>query len=422
LHLSSAFNRALIITQTTADAPRLNRTTQSPSITFLIATYNRKTPILNTLSHLQSLQSSIDIPTQTIVVDNASTDGSHNAIAEKFPAVTLIRQNKNRGACAKNLGLPHSTGDFIVFLDDDSYPDPHSLRQMLHHFASNPRLGAATFTVTLPDGSHEASAFPTVCIGCGTAFRREALISAGGLPNDFFMQAEEYDLSLRILDAGWDVERFKNLNVTHLKTKTARQPTRTTRLDTRNNLLVIARNFPRQWIRPYAIDWIKRYHWLAKSRGADHLIAFYAGLAQGLLKSLNIFRRRPISDGAFEKFAMPNRIREEMHHAARRQDLRNILLIDVGKNLYAYWQAARDLNLNVVAIADNNLASPGRTYRNIPIVDDVTARGLTFDAAIHTNISPVQAPARSAAWRATDARPLIDFFEPHPTRTSAIAA
>jgi GT2 family glycosyltransferase len=423
LHLHSTFNRALIISQNVENAARQNSSEQIANrITFLIATHNRKTSILNTLSHLQALESSLDFPTQTIVIDNASTDGSPDAIASQFPNVILIRQKKNHGACAKNAGFPQATGDFILFLDDDSYPDPHSLGQMIHHFAANPRLGAATFTVTLPDGSHEASAFPSVCIGCGTAFRREALIAAGGLPTDFFMQAEEYHLSLRILDAGWDIHRFDDLNVTHLKTKTARHPTRTTRLDIRNNLLVIVRNFPRRWILPYAIDWMNRYRWLAASRGPDHLLTFYLGLAQGLLKSANIFRRRPVSDGAFEKFAMLNRIQAEMRRTAREQNLRNILLVDVGKNLYAYWRAARDLNLNIVAIADNNLAALNRTYRGIPIVTDATARTLTFDVAIQTNISPVHGPIRSAAWRATDSRPLINFFESPSNQNTAIAA
>jgi GT2 family glycosyltransferase len=382
-----------------------------PLITFLLATHNRKTATLNTLSKLQSLERSGDFHTQTIIIDNASTDCTPEAIAEQFPAVHLIRQKKNHGACSKNAGLPTATGDFIIFLDDDSYPDANSIRRMITHFQNDPRLGAAIFNVTLPDGSREASAFPTVCIGCGTAFRREALIAAGGLPTDFFMQAEEYDLSLRLLDAGWDLRRFDDLHVSHLKTTTARRPARTTRLDIRNNLLVISRNFPRYWIRPYAKDWIQRYHWLAAGRGIRHRFAFYHGLLGGLLKSLIPNKRRAISDGAFEKFAMINRIRAELTHATRRHNLRRVLLIDVGKNLYAYWLAARALNLNIVAIADNSFASPDRKYRGIPIIDDTAARILPFDAVIIANDSPIHAPIRSATWRAMISRPVLTFSE-----------
>ena len=427
-------------------SPEFPATSNTPKITFLLATHNRKTATLNTLNHLQSLEKPSHFHTQTIVVDNASTDGTPDSIATNHPAVTLIRQTKNQGACAKNAGLPIATGDFILFLDDDSYPDAPSIQNMIAHFQSNPRLGAAVFTVTLPDGSREASAFPTVCIGCGTAFRREALLATGGLPNDFFMQAEEYDLSLRLLDAGWDIQRFDDLEVTHLKTKTARQPTRTTRLDIRNNLLVISRNFPRKWILPYAIDWIRRYHWLAATKGTKHRLAFYRGLIEGLAKSLIPFRRavassllspplvlrgrvrvgasrpshwlsdfpviptrRAISEGAFEKFAMINRIRSEMSQAIRQDKIQSILLIDVSKNLYAHWLAARELNLRIVAIADENLAQPGRHYRGIPILDDQSAQALIFDAAIIANTSPVQALSRHTQWTTMSHRPIINL-------------
>ena len=46
---------------------------------------------------------------------------------------------------------------------------------MVEHFEAMPSLGAAVFTVTLPDGSRECSAYPDVFIGCGVGFRRAAL-------------------------------------------------------------------------------------------------------------------------------------------------------------------------------------------------------------------------------------------------------
>ena len=93
------------------------------------------------------------------------------------------------------MALSKTRGKYVVFLDDDSFPLPGSVPRMVRHFQADPMLGAAVFTVTLPDGSRECSAYPDVFIGCGTGFRRRALEQAGGLPEDFFMQAEEYDLS-----------------------------------------------------------------------------------------------------------------------------------------------------------------------------------------------------------------------------------
>lgn len=114
------------------------------------------------------------------MVDNASDDRTVQAVREQFPSVILLPQPRNRGPCAKNIGLRAARGEFVVFLDDDSFPQRDSVRRMIEHFQNDPDLGAAVFTVTLPDGSRECSAYPDVCIGCGTGFRRRALLDAAG--------------------------------------------------------------------------------------------------------------------------------------------------------------------------------------------------------------------------------------------------
>jgi GT2 family glycosyltransferase len=395
---------------------------RSPRVTFLLSTYNRREAVLNTLGQLRGLQSLPDFVAETIVVDNASTDGTADAIADEFPKVHLLRQCANRGACAKNVGLAQAKGEFIVFLDDDSYPNADSIRRMIKYFEADARLGAAVFDVVLPDGSHESSAFPSVFIGCGTGFRREALIEAGGLPDDFFMQAEEYDLSLRLMNGGWRVQRFADLRVQHLKASSARQPARTTRLDVRNNLLVIARRFPRQWVRPYAIDWMRRYRWIAQTKGWRHRVAFWRGLFSGLMKALVPSRRQSVSAKAFEQFAMIQGIRSRMADAVAQHNLRSILLIDVGKNIFPFWLAARGLGLEIVAVADAKLARSGRQYRDIPVVSDDDARLLGFDAAIITNISPVHGPKRTEQWRSMENRPVLDLFEMPQTTELSVAA
>ena len=144
-----------------------------PKVTFLLSTFNRRNTLLNTLGNLKSLESLADFSAETVVVDNASSDGTADAVASEFPAARLVRQKTNRGACAKNAGLTEANGEYIVFLDDDSYPDAQSIRRMIQHFRDEPRLGAAVFDVVLPNGQRECSAYPAVCIGCGTGFRRK---------------------------------------------------------------------------------------------------------------------------------------------------------------------------------------------------------------------------------------------------------
>jgi GT2 family glycosyltransferase len=381
-----------------------------PMVTFLISTFNRRAVLLHTLEKLQEVDRRCGLITETIVVDNASRDGTADSVAAAFPEVQIIRQKRNTGACAKNAGLTKARGEFVIFLDDDSYPTADSIGRMIEHFFNDSKLGAAIFDVTLPDGSHESSAYPSVVIGCGTGFRRRALLEVGGLPTDFFMQAEEYDLSLRLLEASWTIQRFEDLHVRHLKTSTARIPTRTTRLDVRNNLLVATRYFPRHWVLPFAMDWTRRYWWMASARGPKHQIAFCRGLIEGVARSLLPNHRKPIGLAAFETFAMNVAIRRNLNRVVIEQNLQSIVLIDAGKNLLPFMLAAKACGLRVIAIADNKLARSGRKYHGVPIVCDADAANMIFDAAIVANISPAHAAQRTQTWKNTG-RLVIDLFE-----------
>jgi GT2 family glycosyltransferase len=377
-------------------------------VSFIISTHNRRDVLLDTLAHVRMCGLAHDA-CEVFVVDNASSDGTADAVAQDFPTARLIRLKRNRGACAKNEALRHARGRFIVFLDDDSYPMPGAISQMVRKFEVFPRLGAAVFTVNLPDGSRECSAYPDVFIGAGTGFRRRALTQVGGLPEHFFMQAEEYDLSLRLLQAGWDIRAFDDLQVMHLKTAAARSSKRTTRLDVRNNFLLAHRQLPDPWRRIVLNDWLRRYWLIAKTKG--HRFAFLRGLLSGAARSI-FDQRTPVDPDVFEQFTRMTQVKMRLARAQSERGLRTVLLVDLGKNVLPYWLAARECGLQVVAIADNRLARSRWRYRGIPIVNDSVARRLDFDAAIIANTSSVNAEARRTHWRQIDHRPVIDLFEP----------
>jgi GT2 family glycosyltransferase len=381
--------------------------TSTPVVSFLISSHNRRNVLLETLARIGQCGLGGD-EYEIIVVDNASTDGTADAVSEAFPQVHLLRLRDNAGPCSKNLALAHAHGKYVVFLDDDSFPRPGSVGRMIEHFEADPKLGAAVFTVTLPDGGQECSAYPSVFIGCGTGFRRKAVEAAGGLPEDYFMAAEEYVLSLRLLDAGWDIQRFDDLHVTHLKTPGARNARRITRLDVRNNLALAMQLLPPQWALQYACDWTARYRHIARSKG--HRLPFALGVMQGIWRGLKLWKRRPVDDWTFETFAKIDETERRLAEAKERHGLERVLFVDYGKNMLAYWRAAQKLNLKIVAIADRNLGGSMRFYRGIPILPDDHARRLRYDAAIIANLSPVHAKARLASWSPMDIRPTIDLW------------
>jgi hypothetical protein len=381
-------------------------------VSFVISTYNRRAVLLETLDRVKSCglpKSDFEI----LLVDNASPDDTAAAVAESHPDIRLFPLHQNLGPCAKNIAIPESRGQYIIFLDDDSFPQPPSIQKMIQHFERDPSLGAAVFTITLPDGSQECSAYPDVFIGCGTGFRREALLQVGGLPTDFFMQAEEYDLSLRLLDAGWRVQTFDDLQVSHLKTPGARYNERVTQFDVRNNLVLLTRHFPEEWLVPFAMDWMKRYYMIASTKG--HTKAYLKGLVQGIARSITGPNRNPVAQSTFESFTKMESIHQKMRATKEEFDLKRILFIDLGKNMLPFYLAAKSCDLEVVAIADPKLANTKNSYRKIKIVDDTTASTLPFDAAIVSNLSPIHAANRYETWKNLTDRPVLNLFRPTHT-------
>jgi GT2 family glycosyltransferase len=386
-----------------------------PLVSFVVATFNRGPVLVDCLRH--TMQCGLaEEAFEIIVVDNASTDGTPELL-DALPLVKLIRLNKNEGPVAKNHALRQARGEFIVLLDDDAFALPGATTAMLEHFRNDPALGAAVFDVMLPDGTREGSAYPDVFIGAGTALRKEVLERVGLLPAEYFMQAEEYDLSFRILAAGFSIRRFADMPLRHLKTPGARVTQRTTRLDVRNNLYLLAKYVPAPLCFSLAADWLARYWMMARMRdaelpGGEHQRAYLAGAAEGLARwSAQRKRGRRLKPAALETIFKFQQIQDCLAGAQRRHRLQRIILADFGKNMLAYFRAANRLGIQIVAICDDQLGGPGKEYRGVPIRRFLEVADLAVDAWVSSNMSPTQAPRRVAQLRNCVRSPVIDLFE-----------
>jgi len=362
----------------------------SPRVSFVLATHNRQTVVLRTLDKLCSTAVA-SISSEVLVVDNASSDRTVNAIAKAHPSVRVISLKRNQGSCSKNVAIELATGEYIVFLDDDSYPHADAIERMIHHFKSDERLGAAGFLVHLPNGRMECSALPNVFIGCGVGFRASALRSVGGLDVSLFMQAEEYDLSFRLVNSGWRVETFADLHVDHSKTQVARLSARTAYFDTRNNLLIVDRYLSPRHRRVYRSDWIQRYRWLAADNGHNRSFkrARAAALLRGRLDRWN-FRTNRLTNAAFESLFRLDEIRGKLK-LLRSEGARRIVLADLGKNVYAFHRGARQAGLTVLGIVDDRFAGQNRRYRGVTISPVAELSSLCPDAVVIANTSFVHA-------------------------------
>jgi GT2 family glycosyltransferase len=387
--------------------------TDTPLVSFVIATFNRGPVLIDCIR--QTLRCGLpEHQFEIIVVDNASTAGTADLQAA-LPHVRVINLPANEGPVAKNHGILQARGEFVVFLDDDAFPLPGALPAMLAHFAADPALGAAVFDVMLPDGTREGSAYPDVFIGAGTGFRKSIFERVGLLPAEFFMQAEEYDLSFRILAQGLSILRFADMPLRHLKTPGARIPHRATRLDVRNNLYLLAKYVPAPLCHELAADWLTRYWWMAEARdqptGEHHHRRAYLGGAKSGMAHWSAQRRRGqlLPPATIETIFKFTQIQTHMATAQHAHNFRRIILADLGKNMLAYHRAAAALGITVAAICDDHLAAPTREYRGIPVLTTQQALHLSADAWIISNMSPTQAPRRAAAL-AHIGKPVIDLF------------
>lgn len=383
----------------------------TPLVSIILATHNRREVLLGTLGRVYAAARTAG-DFEIIVVDNRSRDGTVKAVRERFTdgVVTVIEAQGNLGSCAKSLGVQRATGEFSLFLDDDSWPRLGCIERMIEHLRGDRYLGAVGFQVHLPDGTRESSALPNVFVGCGVGFRTQMLRDIGSLDPSLFMQAEEYDLAFRMVAAGWRVECFEDCHVEHLKTPAARCSARTVYYDTRNNLIVLARYLPEPYFSIYRHDWNRRYRWIASAN--RHRFAHWRGLAAGFAcgaADRGLYRPLRLDPAGVETLFRIEEIRQRVAEV-RQRGAQRVVLADLGKNIYPFFRACRQCDLEVVAIADDRFAAPERTYRDVPIRAVDEALRMDHDAVIVANTSTVHAVATASRLRNVTERPVLDWF------------
>lgn len=97
-----------------------------PTISVVIPCYNAAPYIGDCL---RSVAQQTAPPTEIVVVDDGSTDGSLNAIRQSGVPVTLIQTDRANGAGARNAGIDAASGEWIAFQDADDLWLPNHLER-----------------------------------------------------------------------------------------------------------------------------------------------------------------------------------------------------------------------------------------------------------------------------------------------------
>lgn len=201
---------------------------------------------------------------EVFVVDNASRDGSAEMVAERFPRVRLIRNDRNRGfAAGNNVALRQVTGRYVLLLNTDTIVRRDTLRTLVEFLDAHPEVGAAGCRILNPDGTLQLDsrrAFPgpfsalckitglsrlfprhprigrynltyldpealtevEVLSGSCMMVRKATMDQVGMLDEDYFMYGEDVDWCWRIHAAGWRIYYVPWTEIIHFRGESGR--------------------------------------------------------------------------------------------------------------------------------------------------------------------------------------------------------
>jgi GT2 family glycosyltransferase len=275
---------------------------------------------------------------EIIVIDNASTDGTVDALRRCYPQVTLLPLHTNTGVgAAYASSLTYAVGrkhDWIWLFDQDSVPAPTALQELLNALTSiceggneigvlaslpvdpgsgTEHIGLLWRDRLLPipaESAREPIFFADSVISSGSLIRREVIERVGLPRKDFFIDFVDHEYNLRIRKVGYriamvrasvlyhrlgEVYRVRNFPLGSFRTR-SRQPTWRHYFMSRNEAFTIWHLFGNARSRAFLLTRFFRRAasivWYDRDKLAKlhmHLAGFVDGLAGNLSK-------RPVSE------------------------------------------------------------------------------------------------------------------------------
>ena len=315
-------------------------TRNAPLIEIVIPNWNGKHLLQDCLDSLarQTFQGF-----SVTVVDNGSSDGSAELLARDYPEVKVISFTENRGfSVAVNAGIEQSSAPWILLLNNDMEIDPRCLavlrngvktyrdydffalkmlnfhqRAILDGAGDGYLRGGAGYRLGTmeedgPPYDHDRDVFGA-CAGAAL-YRRDFFARVGLFDQDFFAYLEDVDLNLRARRVGCRCRFLAAAIVWHIGSATSGSKINplTIRLSTRNNINVLAKNYPLSLaLRYLPAICLYQLAWFLFNLKKGMLLPYLQGLRQGLAELPGMLaKRRMNAAGSISVAAFDNILRQ----------------------------------------------------------------------------------------------------------------
>ena len=217
------------------------------SLSIVIITYNRAADMLDLLQNIAQLDDAATLA-DVVIVNNRSTEdySEVEAFIQQHPHIPFRYEvaAENLGVSrGRNAAVKKSSGDILLFLDDDAlFQNKDAIQQARRIFSEtgSEDIGIASFKVLYHSTMQlQQTAFPhkqfkekknlhrfdaAYFVGCAHAIRRELFDKAGFYPDNFFYGMEEYDLSYRAIESGYRIVYDDRLVILHKESPEGRLP------------------------------------------------------------------------------------------------------------------------------------------------------------------------------------------------------
>ncbi len=249
-------------------------------VSIVIPAWNARTHLETTLAALDEIRRAPPVEFEVVVVDNGSKDKTDELVRERFPWMTLIRNERNNGfGGANNQGYRAGRGEYVLLLNADARLNAAALKGMSDFLDAHPRAAQVGVRQVFEDGTFQPTCrrlptlwddfcemsllrvvFPRSALfnrwrmndwahdrtmrvdqpmaSC-LLVRRRATEATGLFDEDYWpIYYEDVDLAARLKKAGWESWFLAEAKIVHVGSITYREaPTRSIEWWTRGKFI-----------------------------------------------------------------------------------------------------------------------------------------------------------------------------------------